>query len=340
MEKINEAYLELLRRCVLNCKHCYISEKEKTTEMPREDWFKIIDKLTKFKIKRCVLLGGEPTIKKDFYDILAYAISNFREVVVETAGVTKSYFADYDCAVAVSFESCYKEKNDEIRRFPNSDKSVYEIAVKKLLDGRKYDNPKICRFTLYNDTDVLGSIIFAEKLGANAVFMPLINLGNATNLVHRIPSAKKIKEAVEICINANLRMKGYHQVQIPQWFLINIPLLKKYGSLFKKQKGICAAGKQRIFINYVGDVFPCMFLPQFKLGNILKESILKINKRIREFNKKIAEIEPHGKCRGCDAWDYCHGGCIASYIKDKSKMGSNCPLAINLNKIEYLKGGK
>lgn len=339
MNKINECYLEITQNCVLKCKHCYLGDK-KSEELDREDWFRIIDKLKKFQIKKCVILGGEPTIHHQFYDILAYAISRFKEVTVETSGATKSWFSDYDCNVAISFESCNPKKNDDIRRFPDSKRSVYELAIKKLINGKKHGNSKIIRMTLYNDTDVLGSIVMAEKLGANLVLMPLIDLGYATELSYRIPNSKKIEEAVETCMMSNDKMRGYHQVQIPQWYMANLDLFNKYSPLFKKQRRICSAGVQRLFVTYSGDIFPCMFLPQFKLGNIMKDNIQSINKKLNEFIKKIKEIKPNGKCKNCSAWGYCGGGCIAQYWNNKSRMGEQCPFTEDLNiKKTLLKGG-
>ena len=334
--KINEVYIEILRKCNLSCSHCYLDEKEKEESI---DWIKVIDKLKFFNIKKCVILGGEPIIHKDFWKILSYAISSFKDVTVETNGTLPSFFQNYDCGVAISFESCFKKQNDEIRKFSDSKKSVYNLAVKKMLDGKNYDNKKIIRMTLYNDTDVLASIVFAEKLGANSVFMPLMIQGNAFGLIHRVPSTKKIKESIEICMNANLRMKGYHQVQIPQWYLVNLDLFEKYSSLFKKQGRICSCSIQRLFVNYKGDVFGCPFMERPNFGNIIKDKLFSIEKKIKEFNRKISNIKPQGKCKNCSLFEICGGGCLSKWINNKSKMGDDCPLSIDLNIKKSLKGG-
>ncbi len=332
--KINQVFLEITRNCPLNCKHCYIGEKDKKNEMSKEHWFKIIDRLKHFNINSCVLFGGEPTVHKQFYEILSYAISNFRSVAVETSGVTKSFLGNYDCAVCVSFESFKKIENDKIRMFDGVEdkskkpKSVYDIAVKKLLKGKDFQNEKIIRMTLYSDTDVLGSIVMAEKLQANLVLTPLINLGNASStLTHKIPNAKKIQESIKECMLANLKLKGYHQIQIPQWYLINTDLFNKYAPLFKKQKRICSAGNQRLYVDFKGNVTPCMFLPRIKLGNILNDELDFIEKNIKFFNSEAQEIEPQGNCKGCECWDICHGGCMAEYINNHKNMGESCPLS-------------
>ena len=324
---IGTAFLEITQNCNLNCEHCYLSQKKKN-DLSRENWFSIIEKLKYFNIKNCIIFGGESLLHKNVYDIISYAISHFRNVSIQTNGTLSSYFQNYNCEVNVSFESCFKKENDEIRKFANSDKSVYELAVKKMLSGKKYDNPRIARLCLYNDSDILASIVFAEKLGANLTLVPLMRQGCAENLIHRIPNAQKINEAIRICMEANEKMQGHHEVQVPQWYLANLDLFNKYKGLFFKQKRICSAGVQRLFINSRADVLGCMFVPHIKFGNILKDKISKIENNINEFNNKINEIKPQGKCKGCDCWNYCHGGCIASYIKSKKNMGENCPMRI------------
>lgn len=327
MPKINHIFLEILEACNCACEHCYASKSQKY--LSRQDWFKIVDLcVSNFHPKNIIIVGGEPTLHPDIYPIISYCISKVPVVSIQTNGTLPSYFQNYNCEVNVSFESCFKDENDKIRKFANSNNSVYELAVKKMMAGKKYDNPRICRMTLYNDSDVLASIVFAEKLGANLTLVPLIRQGCAENLIHRIPNAKKINEAIQICMEANEKMQGHHEVQVPQWYLTNLDLFNKYKGLFYKQHRICSAGVQRLFVSSDGSLRPCMFLPKISFGNILKDKISKIEKNINEFNDKIKAIEPQGKCKKCDAWNYCHGGCVASYIKNKKQMGENCPMIL------------
>jgi MoaA/NifB/PqqE/SkfB family radical SAM enzyme len=98
---LSECILEILSECNYKCKHCYRQESEPLTT---EQIFIIIDKLKRIGIKRLTILGGEPTLRKDLYDILEYAISNVKEVNIETNGSTKTFFSPYKCNVCVSFE--------------------------------------------------------------------------------------------------------------------------------------------------------------------------------------------------------------------------------------------
>ncbi len=63
-------FLELTYRCNLNCPYCYVGCERNKNELATEDWKKVIDQLPFYSI--VTLVGGEPLIRKDFIDILAY----------------------------------------------------------------------------------------------------------------------------------------------------------------------------------------------------------------------------------------------------------------------------
>ena len=64
-------FLELTYRCNLNCPYCYVGDERKKTELSTEEWKNVIDQLPFYSI--ATLVGGEPLVRNDFIDILAYA---------------------------------------------------------------------------------------------------------------------------------------------------------------------------------------------------------------------------------------------------------------------------
>ncbi|MDD5193545.1 MAG: radical SAM protein [Candidatus Nanoarchaeia archaeon] len=66
------AHLFVTRRCNLNCKYCYVRDNNKL-ELDEENMKKIIDKLYILGVRLISFFGGEPTIRKDFVDLLKYA---------------------------------------------------------------------------------------------------------------------------------------------------------------------------------------------------------------------------------------------------------------------------
>lgn len=75
--KLIYAWLEITEKCNLKCVHCYGQfgepkiEKEKL--LTTEEWKEIIKKLAQNDCKGIQLIGGEPTLHKEFYEILKFA---------------------------------------------------------------------------------------------------------------------------------------------------------------------------------------------------------------------------------------------------------------------------
>jgi len=65
-------HLYLTRRCNLKCQYCYVRDSTKK-ELETKEVMKVIDKLYSLGIRTIAFFGGEPTIRKDFCEILEYA---------------------------------------------------------------------------------------------------------------------------------------------------------------------------------------------------------------------------------------------------------------------------
>lgn len=341
---IKECYLELTRKCPLRCEHCYAFGGENAEmDLSTADWFEIIRKLSGKGIRDAVLLGGEPLLRPDIYKILQFAIDNFENVVLETSGVVPSELDGYDCTVSVSLESHIPSKNDSIRHGPVSEdnpegfiysehfkewRGHFELALSKL---KGLTNPKIIRYTLRQDTDIISSILLAEKVGAKAVFVPLIAMGRGSSLDHLVPNAKKLRESYELLSLMNYRTRGKHIIQHPQYFLWDKRLLSKVKDKLVLEKRICAAGRHRLFIDSFANTYPCPFITDehFYCGNILRDDVNYIYKNLDIFNEWVASVPARGKCATCVAYKICNGGGVCTWINDLKKQGINCPMNLS-----------
>jgi radical SAM protein with 4Fe4S-binding SPASM domain len=319
---LKECLFEITQGCNLKCKHCYLTDKTFEGDMTTEEVVVVLDKLKSLGIQDITLLGGEPTLRPDFYTILQYCINKFKNVTVETNGTTKTNLSEYKCNVAVSFENSDPNKHDDIRG-----EGTFLASIMKL---QRVSNPKIMRMTLYNDTDVMECMILAERLDSNLVFFPLLPIGNATALLDRIPTPEKILEAIQLChLVTKQNVFGFkfahnHTVQCPQAFIYNTELLENFKDTFEYRGRICEAGYRRIFVDHKGNVTPCPFL-SYQLGNILKETTSFIKQNIYNFIEDTKQPLV-GKCEKCEWKKYCGGGCMATYSHDNKKMGELCPL--------------
>jgi MoaA/NifB/PqqE/SkfB family radical SAM enzyme len=69
--------LEITARCNNNCRHCYINlpandKKAKARELSLAGIKKIIDQAVDLGAMWCLINGGEPLLREDFFDIYLY----------------------------------------------------------------------------------------------------------------------------------------------------------------------------------------------------------------------------------------------------------------------------
>ena len=65
----------MTRKCNLKCMHCYIQSEDKdySGELTTEEAKVFIDDLAKLDVPVLLFSGGEPLIRKDFYELAKYA---------------------------------------------------------------------------------------------------------------------------------------------------------------------------------------------------------------------------------------------------------------------------
>lgn len=85
MLQINGAWLTTNRTCNNQCAFCY-AQHAKGTDMSFEDAKKCVDALVELGVKSIVLIGGEPTIYKHFFELESYISKKGTRVSVATNG--------------------------------------------------------------------------------------------------------------------------------------------------------------------------------------------------------------------------------------------------------------
>lgn len=259
--------IELNRRCVLRCKHCYIPYQNLNNDEPElfdkyslEDIKKLFISLKKIGVFLVVLTGGEPFLNKKFKNFLKEADrQGFIVEIFSNLQIIPSWFAENRLGL-------------RINRFQTS---IYSIVpeVHDLITGLKG--------SLKN---TLKNLFFLKKKG------------------YRIEVASPL-----MCFNFNSRIKtkkyfsNKHITQSFSWPIVNEYYdgckgkqglnIKKEQFLqfidenpdfilqpnFTNKKNICGAGRLLFSISANGDIFPCSQFPK-KMGNIKDEPLEKIVK--------------------------------------------------------------
>ncbi len=121
--------LLLTQRCNLNCIYCFPDSphRGREKELPRREIFQIVDRLYAMGTRYIALLGGEPLIRNDFGEILAYiAQKNIITEVITNGYFTRRKLADLKKASFVCHSIDGDQEAMEKNRGPGSHRKIIE----------------------------------------------------------------------------------------------------------------------------------------------------------------------------------------------------------------------
>ncbi len=300
--------------CNLKCKHCYEDAGFPRQELTTDQRFTTIDTLSKIAnvgLPALSFSGGEPLIRKDFFEVVAYAKKKIPYVSIATNGTLlikdnakklKEVGVDY---VEIGLDGASKEVHESFRRVAgcyektmegirncvdeNLDTCIAATAHKKNLD----EIPKIMELT--------------QELGARFIHFNYIPTGRAKKHVELDLSPKERLSLLEIIgrkiVSLYLKAKEEEQTTgktaiktdrffstCPQLASVVKRLVGKEGydftvsAHYAAKKGVeavanflggCGVGRLYVGLEPNGDIKPCVFFPTNKdtvLGNILENN--------------------------------------------------------------------
>ncbi|MDI6841025.1 MAG: radical SAM protein [bacterium] len=295
---------EVTNRCNLNCVHC-MNDESADNELSLDEITHIIDQLLKIGIFTITFSGGEPSLRRDFFDIIGYAASKGFSIELLTNGtlITKpvvdrlSSFAFL--RVFVSLFSSKPEVHESITQVRGSFNSTLNgLKLLKMANIKTTVNIRVMKQNFATIDELIG---LCKEL--SLPFIVLLEVfpcysGSTLPLNYRL-SDDQIKE---------LTSKDY-------WS-------QRYEPSKLKHRGLCGAGYSLFSIGANGKVYPCGIL-RMEAGDLRKDKLITIWKyspvfqRVREIRK---EAYP---CGSCKYFPYCRSCIGESWLqtRDIRKIG-------------------
>lgn len=265
-----QVILELTYRCNLNCKHCYIESKI-SNDLSKEEYFKILDELAGMGTLEIVFTGGEPFLRKDFFQILEYAKLLGFSCIIKTSGTliteenAEALAELYPHEVHISLYSMNPGEHDFITNTPGSfkkSKKAIELLTQK---GIQMKISSALMKNTFRSAPLL--LDFAKKVGARIIFDLILaprRDGNSANLQLGVGD----DELKEIFSNPELAPIIMGEDRYTSG---NLELKTSWNP----EDYMCGAGVVVAAVSPEGDVHPCTGLG-LKLGNIKETSFKKI----------------------------------------------------------------
>ena len=299
---------ELTYACNLQCVHCLSSSgRRDPRELTTEECEAVIDELQRMQVFYINIGGGEPTIRKDFWHLVHYAVDHGVGVKFSTNGsgidaevaeqLAESDYVD----VQISIDGADAETNDHVR---GAGSFATAVRAMEHLQAAGFEGFKISVvMTRHNIPQVDEFKAMADHYGAQlrlTRFRPSGRGADSWEALH--PTDQQQREL-------------YH-------WLMDHPDVLTGDSFFHLSAlgealpglNLCGAGRVVCLIDPVGDVYACPFVlhDEFLAGSVRDDGGFQKVWQESDLFTELREPQSAGACATCGHFDACQGGCMAA----------------------------
>lgn len=298
--------------CNQQCVHCYAAGQKNANEeeLSTDDWKKIIDKCRKEGIPQLTFTGGEPTMRKDLFELIDYAKWFVTRLNTNGILLTEDYCSKLKEVSLDSMQITFYSSDAGIHNeLVGSEKYEYTVSGIKnaLAAGISVSiNTPLCTL----NRDYVKTLEFLHSLGIMYVTCSgLITTGNALKDSSEKLQLEKdeikniLKDAVKYCFDNGMEISftspGWVENEFCEELGINPPT--------------CGACLSNMAITPSGKVVPCQsWLSEDVLGDFLNDEWTEIWNSEKCEERRDYSVLMEGKCplrKGC-------GSCAETDIKE------------------------
>lgn len=304
--------LAVTYRCNNDCPHCYNARLRSYPELETKHWKVIIDRLWELSIPHLIFTGGEPTLREDLPELVAYAEEKGQITGLNTNGrrlsdekfVNELVQAGLD-HVQITLESHDREIHDQMvsaRGAWNQTRQGIENALASPLYVMTNTT------MLHNNRgSIQETLEFLGELGVPTVGLnALIYAGRGKDVGTGL-SEEELEPLLELAQKIT-RQQGQKLI----WYT---PTLYCYFNPLEMGLGIkgCTAALYNMCIEPDGGVIPCQSYYQ-QLGNLLEDSWSSIWEHDLALHLRERRYLPQG-CLTCSLLEECGSGCPLAYTE-------------------------
>ncbi len=316
-------FLELTMRCNERCLHCgsYCGDV-KIPELTVEQYRELLDKVKRdfSPLPMLCITGGEPLLRKEFFEIMGYAnefgynwgmTSNGTLITPEVA---KKLYDTGMKTISVSIDGL-ESTHDSFRRTPGG----YKKAIEGIKNLMKYDFQAVQVTTVVTkkslpELDQLFKVV--EELDVHS--WRIINIepiGRALQLDGYALEKDEYRRMFEYI--RSKRAQGY-----PVMYGCSHYLGLDYEKAVRDWYYQCNSGTYTASIMTNGDIGGCLDIERREetiQGNILRDDFTDVWKnRFEIFRTPLNEKDE--KCRFCESRNFCLGGAYHSWNYDENRQ--------------------
>ena len=320
---------EVTRACAYACVHCRADAMHKPdlNELNTEEALSLIDRLAEFGSPILVFTGGDPMMRRDLYELIAYATqkglrcsltptatalpTTARLERVRDAGIRR---------IALSLDAPRPDVHDTFRQVPGSWQRTMDILHRAQAIGLSVQvNTTVAKHNL----DILDEMIpFLQEVGAvqwSLFFLVPTGRAQASNMISAEEHERVFNWLYDLSKNAPFDIKS---TAAPMYRRVAIERKRAeqggdkpvtfQGAGFQYADGLNRPtrgvndGNGFLFISHVGDIQPSGFLP-ITAGNVRTEDVIDVYRHSQLFTDLRTPDKIKGRCGACEYRDVCGG---------------------------------
>jgi mycofactocin biosynthetic radical S-adenosylmethionine protein MftC len=300
---------ELTYACNLACVHCLSSSgRRDPRELTTAECKAVIDELERMQVFYVNIGGGEPTVRKDFWELVQYATAHKVGVKFSTNGsritpqrATWLAASDY-VDVQISLDGATPEVNDAVRG-PGSYAAAL-AAMERLHAAGMKDFKLSVVATRHNVGQLDAFEAIADRYGAQLRITRLRPSGRGADVWDDLhPSGRQQRALYDW-----LAKRGDRVLTGDSFFHL-APLGDSLPGL-----NLCGAGRVVCLIDPIGDVYACPFAihDEFLAGSVREPRGFAGVWRDSDLFCRLRLPQSGGACGSCSFYDKCRGGCMAA----------------------------
>jgi mycofactocin radical SAM maturase len=305
---------ELTYACNLQCVHCLSSSgRRDPRELTTAESKRVLDELRDLQVFYINIGGGEPMVRRDFFELVEYAINpptggagigvkfSTNGTYIDSTTARRLAAMDY-LDIQISLDGIDAATNDPLR----GDGS-YAVARRAMdnLAAAGFGPFKISVVVTRHNVDQLDQFkALADSYGAQLRITRLRPSGRGVDSWH------------------DLHPTNAQQRQIYEWLLAKGDTVLTGDSFFHLNAlgeslpglNMCGAGRVVCLIDPVGDVYACPFVihDQFKAGSVRDPGGFANVWKHSDLFVELRTPQSAGACASCGSYDACQGGCMAA----------------------------
>jgi mycofactocin radical SAM maturase len=305
---------ELTYACNLQCVHCLSSSgRRDPRELTTPEAKRVIDELRDLQVFYINIGGGEPMVRRDFFELVEYAVDprsggngigvkfSTNGTYIDAAVARRLASIDY-LDIQISIDGVDEPTNDALRGAGSYAKA--RTAMDHLATAG-FGPFKISVVVTRHNVDQLDSLkALADSYGAQLRITRLRPSGRGADTW------------------ADLHPTNSQQRQIYEWLLAKGDTVLTGDSFFHLNAlgeplpglNMCGAGRVVCLIDPVGDVYACPFVihDQFRAGSVRDPGGFAHVWKHSDLFRELRQPQSAGACASCGSYDACQGGCMAA----------------------------